>query len=131
MTLHEIKAEAEERRNRLLKECGVFFAFSNEQFQENKTPLQEGEKYVSMCMGGYIPRNMVPKFNEGWKAIDKWYKNAVKENKLRRQNIIYELGNHEAWYTFDIESTLDALGPDYTREEVSKIFNEEREKQIV
>jgi len=43
-TLHEIKAEKETKVSELIKKCLMFFAFSNEQFAENKTPLQEGEE---------------------------------------------------------------------------------------
>ena len=47
-TLIEIKKEYEEKRTEFFKDCGLFWAFSNKQFFENKTPLQEGEKYVSI-----------------------------------------------------------------------------------
>lgn len=129
--LHEIKKEREDKQSELFKECGVFFAFSNEQFSEGKTTLEEGDKYVSMGMGGYLPKSKVAAFNAGWKELAKWYKKEVADNKkLRREEIVYELGNHEAWYTGDIEDTMCALGPDYTRKEVWKIFNSEKEKQM-
>ena len=130
--LHEVKKERETKQSELSEQCGVFFAFSNEQFAENKTPLEEGEKYVSMGMGGYLPRGKVAAFNAGWKELAKWYKKEVADNKdLRRKEIIYELGNHEAWYTGDIKDTMGALGPGYTAKEVWKVFNEELEKQTV
>lgn len=130
-SIHELKNEKQSKMDALMKACRVFFAFSDQQFDEGKTPLQEGEKYVRLMAGGFIPRNSVKDFTEGIKAIEKWYKDAVKENKMRKENIIYELSNHESWYTYDLEPALQALGEDYTREEVSKVFNDEREKQIV
>ena len=63
------------------------------------------------------------------KDIDIWYKAEIKANKARKQNIAYELANHEAYYTNDIEDTLQALGGDYTKEEVLTVFNQERKKQ--
>ena len=51
----EIRQVAEVKRTELYTNCGLFFAFSNEQFTENKTPLKEGEKYVSIGAGGYLP----------------------------------------------------------------------------
>ena len=129
--LHEIKKEQEAKHTELFNAVGLFWAFSNEQFAENKTPLQEGEKYVSIGAGGYLPKGKVDAFVDGMKEIKKWYKKEVADNKdLRRKEIIYELGNHEAWYTGDIEDTLAALGPDYTRKEVWKIFNAEKEEQM-
>lgn len=132
MNLQQIKKEREAKQTALFKECGLFWAFSDEQFAKNKTPLQEGEKYVSIGAGGYLPKSKVDAFTAGMKEISKWYKKEVADNKdLRRKEIIYELGNHEAWYTHDIEDTMLALGSDYTDKEVWKVFNEEREKQIV
>jgi hypothetical protein len=130
MELHEIKKLHQEKMSQLMDECRVFWAFSTEQYQKNKTPLEEGEKYVRMDGGGFIPRNSVTKFTQGMKDLETWYKNTIKESKLRRQNIIYELGNHECWYTGDWTEAMGALGPDYTEEEVKKVFNEEYDKQI-
>lgn len=131
MNLHEIKKQREDKQTVLFNECGLFWAFSDQQFAENKTPLQEGEKYVSIGMGGYLPKGKVDAFSAGMKEINKWYKKEVADNKdLRRKEIIYELGNHEAWYTHEIEDTLAALGSGYTAKEVWKVFHEEKEKQM-
>lgn len=123
-SLGEIKQEREDKQSQLFKDFGVFFAFSNQQFHEGKTPLDEGDKYVSMGMGGYLPKSKLDGFLDGMARLNQWYKDEIKNNDLRRQEITYELGNHEAWYTGEIEDTLDALGPDYTREEVQAVFYE-------
>lgn len=129
--LQQIKKERENKQTLLFRECGLFWAFSDQQFAENKTPLQEGEKYVSIGAGGYLPKGKVDAFSAGMKEINKWYKKEVADNKdLRRKEIIYELGNHEAWYTHEIEDTLAALGPGYTAKEVWKVFHQELENQI-
>ena len=36
MTIQEIKKQRQDSTNKLLDECGVFFAFSNEQFEKTK-----------------------------------------------------------------------------------------------
>ena len=100
--LHSIKDQKEQKVSDLLKTCSVFFAFSTEQFEKNKTPLQEGEKYVHIGAGGYMPKSKAESFKTGLDDIDKWYKSALKSNRLRKQNIAYELNNHEAYYTMDI-----------------------------
>lgn len=129
-TIHEIKDQKEQKVTDLINAVGMFFAFSNKQFQENKTPLKEGEKYVSIGGGGYLPKGNLDAYINGIEEIQSWYKAEIKANKGRRANIAYELENHEAYYTGDIEATLEALGEDYTREEVKKVFNEEREKHL-
>ena len=128
-TIHEIKKEEQAKYDLLFKECLVFFAFSNQQFIESKTPLQEGEKYVSIGAGGYMPKGKLDAFSTGMKVIKKWKKETMKQNKeLRRANIAYELANHEAYYTGEISDTLSALGKEYTAKEVWKVYHEEQVK---
>lgn len=122
-TINEIKAEKESKVSELIKACSMFFAFSNEQFAENKTPLQEGEKYVHLFAGAYIPKGQVDNFLKGIESINKWYKGEVNVNKkMRETEILYELNNHEAYYTGSIEDTMLSLGKDYTRKEVWKVY---------
>ena len=108
---------------KLMEECAVFWAFSNKQFEENKTPLQDGEKYVDIGGGGFMPKHNVDTYINGMKKIAKDFKKAMKDEKARKAHIQYELNNHEAYYTRNIDSTMDALGDDFTREEVLSVFD--------
>lgn len=126
MTISELKQQLEYKTSATIKECGVFFAFSKEQFQKNKTPLQEGEKYVDIGMGGFIPKSKLDKWQADMDANQKWYEDQIKEHNLRRDLIIYELYNHECFYTGSISGAVDALGDDFTREEIAQAFQEER-----
>lgn len=125
MTPYDIK---QKKVNELFTAQGVFWAFSEKQFHENKTPLKEGEKYVSIGAGGYIPKGNVDALTSGMKAIDKEFKQAMKDKKAREDHIRYQLNNHEAYYTRSIESTLDALGEGFTREEVLAVFDGRKKK---
>ena len=103
----------------------MFFALSNEQFATKKTPLQEGENYVSIGAGGYMPKGNVDKYLNGSKEIKKWYKAEMRATKgMRVDNIKYELANHECYYTGEIQDAIDALGKGYTYKEVFKIYSE-------
>ena len=132
MNIIEIKKQREVDTNNLMTSLGVFWAFSNKQFDENKTPLQEGEKYVDIGMGGYIPKHNVEALLDGMKEIENTFKKQVKENKQREAYILYELNNHEAYYTNDIDPTLEALGDGYTLEEVQAVYKKYKsQKHIV
>lgn len=127
--LTDLKIEKQNKVDALITASLMFFAFSNEQFDENKTPLQDGDKYVSIGMGGYLPKSKVNDWIKGLEDISKWFKAETKTQKLRKQNIAHELANHEAFYTCDISDTLDALGSDYTEEEVMEVYIKERNKR--
>ena len=104
--------------------CKVFWAFSNEQFTEGKSRvgLLEGEKLIDIGAGGFMPAKYKDTYIKGMKDIALAFKEAMKDEKARIAHIKYELNNHEAYYTRNIDSTLDALGEDFTREEVLKVF---------
>ena len=128
--IQEIKKEHSKKLDQLLIECQIFWAFSNEQFAANKPELKEGDKFVSIGAGGYMPKSLVTQYIQGSKDLNKWYKAAIKATKgARRANIAYELANHEAYYTHEISDPLEAHGPGYTAKEVWTVFNEEFEKQ--
>lgn len=129
-TIQQVKDEHQQKVDDLFRECLVFWAFSKQQFETGKTQLQEGEKYVSIGGGGYMPEGKVKQLREGMAEVEAWYQEAIKDNQIRQQNIAYELANHEAYYTGSIEDTLDELGEDYTAEEVWEVYNRERKKQL-
>lgn len=127
-SIGEIKKEKETATTKLFEDCRVFFAFSNDQLKEGleKYPLVEEDKLVSVGAGGYCPKSKAEDLKNGFKQIEKDYKKAVQENKQRKAEILDELKNREAFYTQDIEETREALGEDYTREEVQEVFNENK-----
>jgi len=107
MKYTEIKKEYQNRLSGLFKKQGVFFAFSNEQFQKNKTPLKEGEKYVSIGHGGYIPKSNLYPFLDGMKKLNKWERETIKaQKKGKEEHILYELNNHECFAVHSIEYVL-------------------------
>jgi len=124
MTYQEIKHEEGERVGELSTRVGLFWAFSNEQFEKNKTPLQEGDKYVSIGAGGFVPRSQVDTFIQGMKDIETWKKEEVKKNKAEQERtILYELNNYECFYTGDIEPALEVLKPlGFTRKQVQTVY---------
>lgn len=125
MTIHDLKDQRQEKVSALIAACGMFFAFSDKQWEENKTPLKEGEKYLRMFGGSFMPAGNLEQWRAGDKEIGDWFREQIETHNLRRAHIAYELANHEAYYTHEIDQALDALGEGYTREEVQKIFWEE------
>lgn len=123
MTYQEIKKQKEVDYNKLFDTCGVFWAFSNSQFEDGvkKNPLQEGEKYVSIGGGGYLPKHNYQTLVDGIKAIEKTFKTQIADFKMREKHILYELNNHECFYTGSIEGAIQALGEEYTKEEVEEV----------
>lgn len=127
MKYSEIREQAQEKRTELFKAVGLFFAFSTEQFNESKTPLREGEKYVSIGAGGYLPKGNVDKFIEGMSSIRKWENSEIKKQKdAKIEHIKYELSNHECYYTRDITNALAVLP--YPKKDVLKVFYQELKK---
>jgi hypothetical protein len=130
-SLGELKIEKQKQIDKLFEDCELFWAFSDEQFNEGKAkyPLKEGEKYASIGAGGYIKSNKVNTFINGMEKINKDFKDAMRENKeARAAHILYELQNYEAFYTGDISETLERLGDGFTRKEVQKVYDANYER---
>jgi hypothetical protein len=127
MNLQDLKKQEEEANSVLFEKVGLFFAFNNEQFQANKTPLKEGEKYVSIVGGGYLPKGNYDAFQNGMKENEKTYKSVVKSHNLRLKEIAYELANHECFYTGEWEVVADMF-PDVPKETIQKIYRIEAKK---
>lgn len=111
--------------DQLTKDCGVFYAFGRVQFEKGMANcnLKEGDKLVDVGYGCFMPKSNLDKYIKGNEEITKAFKEAMKDEKARKEHILYELNNHEAFYTRDIESTLEALGEDFTRGEVMHVFD--------
>jgi hypothetical protein len=124
MKYTDIKQQAQDKQTELHDRLGLFWAFSNEQFHKNKTPLKEGEKYVSIGMGGFLPKNNLDELLQGWEAIEAWKKAEVKKNKAEKEKtILYELNNYESFYSGDITDALEVLKPlGFTRKEVLQVY---------
>lgn len=121
-TYGEIKKQVEEKNSILFKECEVFFAFSDKQFNENKTPLKEDDKYVTFIGGGYLPKSNVEKLKEGMANTNSWEREQIKANNLQETEIAYELNNHECYYTGEIDEVVDLFEGIYTVEEIKEVY---------
>lgn len=127
MTIHELKNQRQQKQSEIFQKYGVFFAFSDQQFEENKTPLEEGDKYARLFGGGFCPKSKVDAMLKDLQDLSAWFQDQINTAGLRDAHILYELNNHEAFYTGEIEDTMDALGKAYTMEEVLKVYKDNRE----
>lgn len=94
----------------LFERLDIFFAFSDKQFLEGleKTGRPKTD-YASLGMGMLCPKENVEEAIHGLKQIVvRGIKQDIEENGLEAI-IDRELANHEAWYTGEIDSTVDAL----------------------
>jgi hypothetical protein len=105
MNYRQLKDEIQARHNDLFNECGVFWAFSIEQFKEQ---VPKGVKLVSIGMGGYMPKDNHQRLVEGLKEI-KNYEKSIRKQIKAEEAILYELRNFECFYTGEIDDAVEAL----------------------
>jgi hypothetical protein len=120
----------EEAQTKVMREYGAFWAFSDEQFKEQKAEDLKAEEYTHLFAGLMCPKDNAKSLLDGLdEVVQKGIQQDIEENG--KDNIIKrELANHEAYYSRSIESTEEALkGYNFTREDILKIYKEEYPKQ--
>jgi len=124
-----LKNYIEEAQTVLFDKMGVFFAFSHKQFDEQK---KEGVVYKLLGAGLICPKENVKAF---WLAHQNIVKAGIAADLAEngKEGVIFrELGNHECFYTGDIEDCARAL-IDYgiTVKEIKAVYYKQRELQTV
>lgn len=111
----------EQSQTDLFNKTNTFFAFSDKQFKEQYT---EGIKYVDLGSGMITPKEHAKEVSQELQRI---YKEAMaqdlKENGI--QGVIErELGNHEVYYTNDLDPVMEALKdyPEITQKDIIKVY---------
>ncbi len=128
-TYQEIKQKHSDTYNKIMNDCQVFWAFSPEQFKEGKEKcnLKEGEKLVNIFGGGVCPKKNVDKMINGLKEADKTQKKEMKEfREIKEEAILYELKNHECFYTTEIDDVVELFKGTYTTQEIRKVYNKHK-----
>ena len=127
MNYEEIKEQGQQKIDETLKKYGVFFAFSNKQFQESKTPLQEGDQYCRIMGGGFVALSKRKQLFEELEELTKWEAKIIEENNLQEAHILYELYNHECFYMCDPSGSFDSL-PMYSKDQIYAVYRKNREE---
>lgn len=123
MNLQDLKKVESDSISKATEDHRVFYAFSNEQFESSKTKLEEGEKYIQLHAGGFIPKFQLVSFIKKLDRIEKDFKNSILEHDLKERHIIYELQNHESFYTMDPSDAISALNNFYSEKEILEVFS--------
>lgn len=93
-----------------LMKTGIFFAFSNEQFEENKIPKEaKDNEFISCGMGMFIHKSNKKKLDDFFATTEKELKKELKEKTTIEEMIQYELINHECYYTQEPLEILDLI----------------------
>lgn len=125
MTYQDASKKHEQAISKMITECGIFFAFSDKQFEEGKkkTNFKEGDKLISVLGGGCLPLSNKDKYiKDSEKASEDFIKALKEGEEIKEQAIKYELANHECYYTGEIDAVVNMFKGIYTSEEILKVY---------
>lgn len=113
----------------LFDELGVFFAFSNQQFEEAR---KQGIEYVSLGMGMIVPECNAKSLVERLVDIQKeGIKQDIAENG-KHAIIRRELFNHECFYTGDVWDCVEKLEEyGYRYDDIYQVYSDICKKEDV
>ena len=110
--------EMKERHQKEFDNFPMKFAFSDKQFKESMEELglteKDTDKIVAISAGGFIRKSDFEAYKEMCERTVKEMQDAINEDKTGegfiKDMFKYELANHEYCITYELDSTLDALG---------------------
>lgn len=104
---YTLKKEFDEKYNEEFKKTGVFWAFNNEQFEENKTHKNAPDsEYLSIGAGGYIHKSNKEKLENFDNVIAPKLKKEFAKSVEINDFIDYELANYESYVDYDYSQTV-------------------------
>lgn len=107
---NKAKKEYDEKYNKEFNKTGVFWAFNNEQFEENKTHKNAPDnEYLSIGLGGYIHKSNKEKLDNFYKVIAPKLKKEFSNSIDIYDLIDYELVNYECYYTYDYSDVIGLI----------------------
>lgn len=124
-TIQQIKKEQQDKLSKMFDDLGIFFAFSKEQLNEKK---QDGITYVNGGYGMIIPKDNSQKWKERFDEYSKEGEIEYANHIPMEEYILYELNNHECFYTGDYSEALEAVQvyyPSCTIDSVRAVYQEE------
>lgn len=131
-TYATIKLEHEGAISAILERNQVFFAFSNEQLEKGKAEIgvKEDKELTGIGAGGFIKRANIKAFADDMDKEAKHYREELKQAKLaKNEAILYELRNHECFYTGDIEPVVDKFKGIYTIKDIQAVYKRNIENE--
>lgn len=128
MKYREIRILENSEYNKILKECGVFWAFDKKQFEENKTLLEGDDKYVSIGSGGFMPRSKIEELRERLDELDKKIASLISKYNQEDEHILYELDNHECFYAGSITEAEMVLP--YSHEQIINVYQKNYKERM-
>lgn len=131
MTYKQIKDKHQKAYGDIMDKAGLFWAFGNDQFEEGLDKLKEskqllkGEKLTRFPGGGFVPSKNFDNMLKEMKQADKLEKKELKEaRELKTSAILYELKNHECFYTGNIDEVIDIFKGIYTPKAIQKVYKD-------
>lgn len=110
MTFRDAYKEYEGKSNKALNDTNIFYAFSMEQFNNNKTYKDASDsEYLNVMSGAYIHKKDKDKLDKYFNEILPQLKKDL-ISKIKIQDLIeYELSNYECYYTGDYTDIFDVV----------------------
>lgn len=115
----------DEMKEKLFNECGLFFAFNDEQFKSGlkKVNADVNNKVVGLGAGVFVLSKNAEKFLKEIKKVRKLGINQDLSENGKYNIIMRELGNFETEITYDLNPVIKELkGYNIPIEEIREVF---------
>jgi hypothetical protein len=124
-TYQTIKAKQQKDYDELLTNHKVFWAFNQSQLEEGKAKIGvlDNKDLTSIGGGGFLPKANADAFMADMAKLSKAHTKELREAKQAKEEaILYELNNHECWYSGSIDPVVELFAGVYTKDDIKKVY---------
>ena len=128
----DIKKKNADNLNTIMDQHQVFWAFSQEQLEQGKAKIgiTDNKELTSIGMGGFLPKAKADGLFLAIEQENKRYRKELRAAKeAKEQAIAYELSNHEAYYTGDIQPVVELFAGLYTAKDIQAVYLKQSKKR--
>ena len=128
-TFQQVKNDYQNIVNQLIETHKGFFAFSEEQLAEgmSKIGITDRKDLTSLAHGMILPKANVDKYLLDSLNAFNTYKKTIRGLKEEKEKaILYELYNHECFYSGDIDTVVEFFKDIYSKKDIEKVFKKNR-----
>jgi hypothetical protein len=111
----------DEKQTEVFNKAQIFWAFSQDALDECVAKNNNVE-HTGIGGCGFLPTANVHQFEDDMSELAEWFEETITLDQLEREEILYELANHECFYTGEYYDVFEMFKGKYSLELIKEVY---------